>query len=240
MTDEIIKPPLSLTEAGFEFERDAAGHIVPDNALQSARAELAQARIMSEQLAEAINKTAVDPSLSVSQRSLKSQKISATVAESIGRRLDNARNALTTELQRIETSADWNPRPATTARDITLESDVRQVLRTMTAEARLAALNSAIANNDSAVLSAAFAGPSLLISMPPEQRDALLQHWRKKHSPGFARYERLQEAAARVDQAGKSTVAWIKKLSAATNLEELATKAEAARASALKAASDAA
>jgi hypothetical protein len=50
----------------------------------------------------------------------------------------------------------------------------------------------------------------------------------------------LQEAAARVDQAGKSTVAWIKKLSAATNLEELATKAEAARASALKAASDAA
>jgi hypothetical protein len=73
MTDE-IKPPLSLTEAGIEFERDATGHIVPDSALQAARTELSQARIMSEQLAEAINTTAADPSLSVSQRSLKSQK----------------------------------------------------------------------------------------------------------------------------------------------------------------------
>jgi hypothetical protein len=229
MTDA-IKPPLSLTESGIEFERDpTTGHLVPDTALQSARAELAQARIMSEQLAEACNATANDPSLTVSQRSLKSPKISATVAESIGRRLDNARNALASEMDRIATSKEWTPPHATTARDISLERDVAAVLRGMSTEERLAAINAAIANNETVTLAAAFSGPSLLIGMPAEQRAGLLQHWRQKHSPAWSRFQRLEKAKRFVDQAGTSTVAWVKQLSAGTGLQDLADKAEAAR-----------
>jgi hypothetical protein len=135
-------------------------------------------------------------------------------------------------MQRIETSADWNPRPATTARDITLESDVRQVLRAMTPAQRLEALNSAIRNNDTAILAAAFSGPSLLIAMPAEERSALLGHWRRQHVPAWSRHERLKKATARIDQAGRAAIAWMRELSAATDLQELADKAEAARSAA--------
>jgi hypothetical protein len=228
MTDA-IKPPLSLTESGIEFERDATGHLVPDTALQSARAELAQARIMAEQLTEAVNATAADPSLAPSQRALKSKKLSDTVAESIGRRLDNARNALASEMDRISTSKEWTPATATSARDIAIERAVAAVLRGMSTEERLAAVNAAIVQNDSVTLAAAFSGPSLLIGMKAEQRDALLQHWRQKHSPAWSRFHRLEKAARFVDQAGKSAVAWARKLSAGTGLQDLADRAETAR-----------
>jgi len=165
-------------------------------------------------------------------RALKSAKLSEAMSETVARRLDSARNAISAQTAALEQSKDWTLPRSATARDIALDGEVRATLRAMAPEARLAALNAAIASNDAPVLSAAFSGPSLLIAMPADQRNALVDNWRKRHSPNWARHEQLKSAAAKVEQAGSASIAWLGELNAQTGLEQLVTKAAEARAKA--------
>jgi DNA repair ATPase RecN len=220
-----IKPPLSLTPAALE-----AGD---DPAIQVARTSLAEAAHAAQQLAEAINATAADPSLTPAQRALKSSRLSEQLSTVISKRLDDSRNAINHALLVVEGGPAWNPARATSAHAISIERATADALRSMSAEERMSAVNQAIRDDDQTVLAALACGPAFLTGMKNEQRAPFLNAWRAKHSAAWSRHQKLKAAAARVQQAGDSTVAWVRSLqSAGTGLEDLASKAADARAAA--------
>jgi hypothetical protein len=162
-----------------------------------------------------------------------SRKVTFQHFDSAAREIDKARARTEAEIARIE-AATASPGEPKNAADAFQREAIRNVLATMSAEKRAAAVSAAVDDDDRDVLIAALTGPTILTNLGKAEREALRDRWRRKHYPAEVdRVKRLRAALADLDRGGTLLLQFIGGLTDGEAIKQ-AEQAEAAALTASK------
>jgi len=149
----------------------------------------------------------------------------------IATKLDDAVARVKTAIEALDKETSAPPPPAD-PHALALEAEIRATLRSMTPKARSAAISSAIANDQLAVIGAVLRGQAMLSGMTDAEREVRRHSYRQRaHADALKRLTRYKKDLETAQRAGTSFVQLV--LEATDN--KLATTAESKRAARIKA-----
>jgi hypothetical protein len=212
--DEITSAmaPMSIHEDFIQKLRardPETGEIESDDALAAMEQGMAAGRKAAEQIAAVVNALAADQSQTAGSAAIKAR----TVALQLGEKAANTFDQLVSETRREISALEDSMNPAIDAGALQIESEVRQRLAAMTNEDRAEAISKAISDGDELTIGAITRGPAWLSGLSKVEVEFRRGQWWQKRWPAeYARLERLKRAEECVDRAGKSMVAFVRRI----------------------------
>jgi hypothetical protein len=236
MADTKTTLPISLHEAVIakHYAKDPrTREIIEDREIEAMHGAMVRAREAAEHALDARDKIMSNPMKTEIARQREARRIGFEHFDRAAREIDKARARTEAEIARIE-AATASPGEPKNAADAFQREAIRNVLATMSAEKRAAAMSAAIDEDDRDVLIAALTGPTILTNLGKAEREALRDRWRRKHYPAEVdRATRLRAALGDLDRGGTLLLQFIGGLTDGEAIKQ-AEQAEAAALTASK------
>jgi hypothetical protein len=205
--------------------------VIEDRELDALHAAMAHAREAAQHALNAHEKIMANIMKTPLDNQRRSRKAAFEHFDRAAREIDKARRGALAEIARIE-AATASPGEPKNAADAFQREAIRNVLATMPAQKRAAAVEAAIEDDDRDVLIAALTGPTILTNLGKAEREALRDRWRRKHyAAEVGRIERLKAAVNDLDRGSTLFLEFVDGLTDGDAIK----KAEQAEASALAA-----
>jgi hypothetical protein len=224
-----LKLGLDLDERNIERHQPPTasdGKVTPDADIIALATAVAAARAEATALVTLESATERDGSLTPEGRALTVATAAVASADRVAPRLDAARSRVLASIASIQKATSAPPAP-TTQSGAAMEQEIRAALRSMPDKDRKAALESAFANADAAILGAVLRAPSFLAGMGEAAQGMIRHRYQKQFHPvEVARIERLQKALEAHERAGKSFVALMKAASSSEKARLAASNAK--------------
>jgi hypothetical protein len=185
-----------------------------DYAVALCHEALRSARICAENIHKASLSIHANPLLSEGAKHVEADRVSFAASKKVLPIVDRASSNLATEIQRLKNKIAA-PAVGTGIRDVNLEHEIRDALRSMTEGDRRKQISKSLEQGDDSVIAAVVGAPLMLSGLSAPELEGFVSMWRAKRFPDeLARLARLEKVQAATLLAGTLLVGYPSRMAA--------------------------